>query len=186
MSTQGNLRAYIVRMVDNKQLVGVFAAASTDALEGLVDECTECAYCEYMEVPFISVIWPGDRAPALTDDGIEYQGGENDDGDGGYVSDTMLGHIAEWHDAADWVPFTPGRVYFIKSGDLVKIGYTTNVDRRLRGLQTGSPHKLEILLTHPGSRRDEQLCHEQFAHLRVQGEWFRYSDDLLAYLESFL
>jgi hypothetical protein len=74
---------------------------------------------------------------------------------------------------------TSGLVYFLRFGDLIKIGFTTNLRQRLSSI----PHD-EVLATVPGTMRDEKHFHQRFAHLRHAREWFRPGDDLLAYIES--
>ena len=72
-----------------------------------------------------------------------------------------------------------GSVYFIRFNDRIKIGYSTNVDRRLAGL----PHH-EVLAVIPGTMEEERHCHAAFAHLRDVGEWFRIEQDLLDFIEG--
>lgn len=72
-----------------------------------------------------------------------------------------------------------GVVYFIRFGDRVKIGFTTNLAGRLADL----PHD-EVLGTVPGAMADERRCHAAFAHLRVTGEWFRAEPELLSFIED--
>lgn len=59
----------------------------------------------------------------------------------------------------------------------VKIGTTTNLERRLQTLQTGSPAVLSILWTHPGSYAEERRLHAHFAAQRRAGEWFDLGSD---------
>lgn len=71
-------------------------------------------------------------------------------------------------------------VYFIRTKDaanLIKIGKSTNVAKRIDGLQTGSPAQLELIGTiecvnvqQAGSL--EKLLHRVFACYRTRGEWF--------------
>lgn len=66
-------------------------------------------------------------------------------------------------------------VYFVKStNNLIKIGSTTNVERRLKQLQTGSPGELELLgyIETEDSYALESKLHEEYKTLRVSGEWF--------------
>jgi hypothetical protein len=65
-----------------------------------------------------------------------------------------------------------GFVYFIQGGDLVKIGYTTNIRQRLYDLQTSAPIDLVLLGLIPGTRALEKEYHKRFAAHRVRGEWF--------------
>jgi hypothetical protein len=66
-------------------------------------------------------------------------------------------------------------IYFIKSNDgYIKIGFTeNNPEQRLRALQTGNPHKLEIIYTMSGTEDDERMLHRIFDSVRVSGEWFQ-------------
>lgn len=56
---------------------------------------------------------------------------------------------------------------------LVKIGWAKYVEPRLDNLQIGSPLKLKVLLTFPGSRLMEKWLHRNFTDRHVHGEWFR-------------
>lgn len=77
-----------------------------------------------------------------------------------------------------------GVVYFIraKGVSLVKIGYSSNPEQRLRNLQTSCPHQLDILATLPGSQQTEADIHKKFGHLRMNGEWFRLTSELFAFI----
>ncbi len=78
-------------------------------------------------------------------------------------------------------------VYFIQAGDdngPVKIGYTVDIDRRLASVQCGSPVKLRLLYTEPGTRSTESALHRRFKADRLHGEWFTYSDRLREYLDE--
>lgn len=75
-----------------------------------------------------------------------------------------------------------GRVYFIRNGARVKIGYTTNLRNRVVafGLRADS---VSLLLV--GDKRLEQALHRYFAHQRVANtEWFRYTPEIDAYITS--
>lgn len=54
----------------------------------------------------------------------------------------------------------------------VKIGFSGDPGKRMKALQTGCPVTLSMLLTFPGGRSKEAELHEQFAALRLEGEWF--------------
>lgn len=70
-----------------------------------------------------------------------------------------------------------GQVYFVRFSDRIKIGFSTNVEVRLRTV----PHD-EIMAMIPGTMRDEKRCHAAFAHLRENGEWFRMEQDLVDFI----
>lgn len=65
-------------------------------------------------------------------------------------------------------------VYFIhaEGTDLVKIGWTSDLDRRFDQLQTASPHTLHLLGVHVGPREVETIYHRDLAPYRQRGEWF--------------
>lgn len=77
-----------------------------------------------------------------------------------------------------------GWVYFAVRTDkpgLVKIGYTTDVRRRMVDLQA---HPLVVMPY--ACRQTEAEFHAEFADLRVEGEWFRLEGDLLALVNASL
>jgi hypothetical protein len=70
-------------------------------------------------------------------------------------------------------------IYFIKSGNKhIKIGYSKEPTDRKKSLQTGSPLKLQVQATMQGDFKTELGLHEMFKHLHVNGEWFKYTDEL--------
>lgn len=58
----------------------------------------------------------------------------------------------------------------------VKIGVTTNLEKRLKSIQTGNPEQLSVLWATEGGRDLEHALHEQFAAERQAGEWFLFED----------
>lgn len=75
-------------------------------------------------------------------------------------------------------------VYFIKSGDLIKIGYTGDLEERKRTLQVNNPTVVEVLKTMPGGYLEEQRLHQKFDHLNKQGEWFYSTQELLDFINT--
>lgn len=77
-------------------------------------------------------------------------------------------------------------VYFLHSpaNNRVKIGYSTNPSNRIRSILTSSPTELKLLAVINGTRDDEQLLHQRFAHLRVHLEWFSAEPELLQHIEA--
>lgn len=61
-------------------------------------------------------------------------------------------------------------------GDLQKIGFSKNVEKRLKSLQTGNPQKLTIHHKEPVPedrvRLLERKLHQELNYLRSNGEWF--------------
>lgn len=70
---------------------------------------------------------------------------------------------------------TPGNLYFIRFGDRIKVGYSTNPEVRIAEL----PHE-EVLGIVPGTRSDEKSWHRLLADFHVTGEWFRADPEVLA------
>lgn len=91
------------------------------------------------------------------------------------LADEYHAQMAEWRERES-------RVYYIRRADnLVKIGFSTNVEVRMRDLGVW-----DLLVTEPGGRALERERHEQFADLRVRGEWFRYERPLIEHVISLL
>ena len=76
-----------------------------------------------------------------------------------------------------------GVVYFIRAGvdGRIKIGWSRNVELRLKHLQTASPVPLHVMAIEKGSRMVECRLHREFCHLRRGGEWFEPGRELLEY-----
>jgi hypothetical protein len=67
-------------------------------------------------------------------------------------------------------------VYYIRIGDLIKIGHTANLRTRLQHY----PPNRKLLAVEPGNFATEQGRLAQFRHLLAEGnEWFRPAGDLL-------
>jgi hypothetical protein len=72
-------------------------------------------------------------------------------------------------------------IYFIRAGysGPVKIGRADDPRSRLEYLQTGHYETLEIVRSLTGDFREERWLHQEFANLRIRGEWFHFSPDML-------
>lgn len=74
-------------------------------------------------------------------------------------------------------------IYIIRAEgtNYYKIGYTENVKKRLKGLQTGCPNKLSIIKTYNGGQIKERQIQEHFKayKTREQGEWFEFCNKAL-------
>ena len=76
-------------------------------------------------------------------------------------------------------------VYFIGAeAGPIKIGVSCDPAKRLRTLQTGHPVPLMLLAVVPGGVGVERALHRKFADLRVRGEWFARSPELIAEIDS--
>lgn len=81
-------------------------------------------------------------------------------------------------------------VYFVLAEDVqrVKIGQSDDVDKRVKALATASPVSLRLLgaikeQTH-SSEHSEYGIHRKWSSLRVKGEWFAASSELLAWIRQ--
>lgn len=72
-----------------------------------------------------------------------------------------------------WCPLLPG---------FVKIGWSSNIRRRLRHLGTGLPAPLYPLALEPGGPNIEAAAHRRFAGLRRRGEWFEAASPILGFV----
>lgn len=80
-------------------------------------------------------------------------------------------------------PATPTRgvIYALLNGYNVKIGWTSNLERRLREY----PPSTQLLVTYPGKRKDETALKRKFAHLATHGnEWFPYAPQITEWVDS--
>ena len=71
-------------------------------------------------------------------------------------------------------------IYIIRAEDTnyYKIGYTENVEKRLKGLQTGCPNNLILIDFFNGNYTHERQIQEHFKQYKIReiGEWFEFSD----------
>ncbi|WP_406082998.1 GIY-YIG nuclease family protein (plasmid) [Streptomyces zaomyceticus] len=73
-------------------------------------------------------------------------------------------------------------VYFIRNGNRLKIGTTTELKRRIRTLALRAEN---VVLLVPGGQPIERTFHAQFADLRIgNSEWFAYSGTLVAFVTA--
>lgn len=72
-----------------------------------------------------------------------------------------------------------GTVYFMRFGDLIKIGYSADLRQRLKALRPDS-----VLATMPGTMQDERALHARFGPLWDHGEYFRAEPELMAYIDE--
>ena len=82
-----------------------------------------------------------------------------------------------------------GYVYFITFEDIefrlkipaIKIGSTYNIDKRIKGLSTGSPVPLMLIgfLVHNPPAHLEAMLQYEFRRFRMKGEWFLANSELI-------
>jgi hypothetical protein len=75
-----------------------------------------------------------------------------------------------------------GQIYFLRRRDgLVKVGFTTNLPRRIASLSR-SHGPLDVIRVINGDRRRENAIHGALRPSNEFGEWFRDSDELRAFI----
>lgn len=65
-----------------------------------------------------------------------------------------------------------GYVYFFGIDDAIKVGFTTDVRRRLLNVQSHHRNPVELVAVVPGTVEDEKAWHGRLADYHVRGEWF--------------
>lgn len=77
-------------------------------------------------------------------------------------------------------PPVDGIVYFLRVGGYIKIGWTSNLEKRMRGYQ---PDTI-LLAVKPGTRKDERALHRKFSYLKTHGrEWFPLAPQIMEEVE---
>lgn len=80
----------------------------------------------------------------------------------------------------------PGYIYFIQgeNGGAIKIGFTKNIESRLKTLQTSYPDILKVLCLIPGNESKERKLHEKFYDIKLNGEWFKPTEKIFKEIEE--
>jgi hypothetical protein len=80
-------------------------------------------------------------------------------------------------------PNLPGVYVFQGDGDAVKIGKShKSIASRGRDGQTWHAKPLKLLAVASWDPSDERKFHEQWKHLWIQGEWFKLTDEMTAWI----
>ena len=75
-------------------------------------------------------------------------------------------------------------IYFLKSDKYVKIGYSKNPKKRISILKISIPFEMEVIGIIEGDLKKESQLHRMFSKLRVQGEWFLLTEEIIDYIRS--
>lgn len=76
-----------------------------------------------------------------------------------------------------------GHIYFIQTGQFIKIGWSRNFDRRIAHMRGHNPLEVTLVGILEGDRKQERILHREFSALHVRGEWFRLEGALKEYIE---
>jgi hypothetical protein len=72
-----------------------------------------------------------------------------------------------------------GYIYFLKSGEAIKIGFSRKPMVRASDLATGLSHGIDTMTFVPGTEREERCAHAFLARFRRAGEWFDCHPDVI-------
>ncbi len=75
-------------------------------------------------------------------------------------------------------------VYFLEAigENLIKIGFTSNLRRRLANIRSMLPWETELLGVIRGESLQERTIHIRFASFHVRAEWFQNSDEIREFI----
>lgn len=74
----------------------------------------------------------------------------------------------------------------ISEGNLYKIGQSENPTKRLAQLQTGCPHKLELIASVYSDKWLERRLHKMFFFSKKRGEWFTLTPSQLSMILDYI
>jgi hypothetical protein len=77
-------------------------------------------------------------------------------------------------------------IYFVRSGEFIKIGQSRRWKMRIEGMQVGSPHTIIVLLVLKADPKLESKLHNWFRTDHFRGEWFHSGPAILAYIREHL
>jgi hypothetical protein len=75
-------------------------------------------------------------------------------------------------------------IYFVRSGEYIKIGKSKVWRTRVTNMQVGSPHTIIVLLVLISEPKLERQLHKRFRADHFRGEWFHSSPAILAYISE--
>lgn len=78
-------------------------------------------------------------------------------------------------------------VYFVTcevDGFPIKIGMSLDLEERLRDLATSLPYPIKLLGAIPGTSATEAAIQRRWAALRLKGEWFQRTPELMAFISD--
>ena len=78
----------------------------------------------------------------------------------------------------------PLYIYFIQEGDNgpIKIGISRDPENRVRAIQVSCSKTTKLLCSVLGTVEKESALHEQFKNIRLHGEWFKPSKELVDFI----
>ena len=68
--------------------------------------------------------------------------------------------------------------------DLLKIGYTTDMKKRLHQIKLNNNNKVIFLSHFIGSKNNEKILHNKWKKYQIKQEWFSYQEEIIEYFEN--
>ena len=68
-------------------------------------------------------------------------------------------------------------LYVIKCNTYYKIGTTSNMEERIKTLQSNNPYSLVCIYHGKGRGNEEEFWHNYFNNYHWQGEWYMFNDE---------
>lgn len=75
-------------------------------------------------------------------------------------------------------------VYFIKCAEYIKIGYTIDLENRLKAAKTFNPFPLEVLRILDGDMKREKQIHKELSKFKHEGEWLIDCEEVRGYIKT--
>lgn len=81
---------------------------------------------------------------------------------------------------------TEGYIYFaqIEKTGHIKIGFSSEPQKRIAGIQASCPFKIRLLAICKGTKKDEENYHKRFKKIHVRGEWYEPKKHLLNFINK--
>lgn len=175
------LFAYAVRTVETREAICMVAVHDFSELVSVVDGTTPPILCEYAQLSGFALSWDLHGAkfpPSFDDNGTPL----NTDG----LADTKIhpptveevsGTRTPYSELA-WFPFNGSLIYAARSGERIKLGFTTNLAQRLKDLNAQSAQPITLIKSCPGDLLAESLLQNIYAEYFVHGEWLELGQSL--------
>ncbi len=75
-------------------------------------------------------------------------------------------------------------LYFLRSGEFIRIGMTRNIQQSYRQTDAANPLPVSLFMVGAGNTALEKTIHEDFKQLHVKAEWFRNQDPLTSFIQQ--
>lgn len=110
---------------------------------------------------------------------ITYKGYTNELEQGTYINKIFENNFLVWLKKTTKTTELQ-KVYILRGGEYTKIGVASDIESRLKRLQTGNPFKLEVLFITDLIKNApslESFLLNKYKKKAMQGEWFKFSEE---------